>query len=90
MANYRKLYENHHNVKIQKGYEIHHLDHNHENNEITNLVCIPRKLHKKYHLYWNFWQNTLLYIDLPWVYEDYLKYSKICLELLSEIETYKK
>lgn len=90
MKNYKTVYENHYSTKVPKGYEIHHFDHDNNNNAIENLVCIPRKLHRQYHMYWNLWQNTLHYIDLPWAKEDYFKYSKICLNLMSEIETYKK
>jgi len=34
--NYRKIYEQHHGIKIPKGYHIHHIDGNHNNNEILN------------------------------------------------------
>lgn len=52
MANdYRKLYKNYYGIDFDKNYEIHHIDLNHENNEISNLVLLPKKLHRKYHLY---------------------------------------
>lgn len=47
--NYRKFYEKQCNIKIPKGYEIHHIDRNRENNDIKNLVMLPKKLHKQYH-----------------------------------------
>lgn len=47
--NYRKLYEKECHIKIPKNYEIHHIDMNRENNDITNLVMLPKKLHKQYH-----------------------------------------
>ena len=47
---YRKIYEDCYKLKIPKGYVIHHLDHNRENNEVKNLVCIPSRLHRQYHL----------------------------------------
>lgn len=49
--NYRKFYEEECNIKIPKGYEIHHIDMNRENNNIENLVMLPKKLHKQYHFY---------------------------------------
>lgn len=49
MKNYRKIYEAKCNIKIPKGYEIHHIDFNRENNDISNLVMLPKKLHQEYH-----------------------------------------
>lgn len=49
MKNYRKIYEKKCNIKIPKGYEIHHIDFNRENNDIFNLVMLPKKLHSDYH-----------------------------------------
>lgn len=34
---------------IPKGYEIHHIDFNRENNDISNLACIPSKEHHDLH-----------------------------------------
>lgn len=47
--NYRKKYEDITGVKIPQNHEIHHIDFNRENNEILNLVCLPKELHNKYH-----------------------------------------
>lgn len=46
---YRRYYEKKCNIKIPKGYEVHHIDFNRENNDIMNLVLLPKELHKKYH-----------------------------------------
>jgi hypothetical protein len=35
--------------EIPVGYEIHHIDGNTTNNDISNLECIPRSLHKERH-----------------------------------------
>lgn len=32
-----------------RGFEIHHIDSDRENNSISNLVLLPRKLHREYH-----------------------------------------
>lgn len=37
------------NGKIPKGYDIHHIDHNKDNNEINNLEIISSRTHKKIH-----------------------------------------
>lgn len=47
---YRKFYEEKLCLVLKKDEEVHHLDRNRDNNCIENLVAIPRKLHKQYHL----------------------------------------
>lgn len=47
---YRKFYEETLGLVLKKEEEVHHLDRNRGNNKIINLVAIPRKLHKQYHL----------------------------------------
>lgn len=47
--NYRRLYENHYGITIPPEYDIHHIDFNRENNEIENLLLIPKELHKRLH-----------------------------------------
>jgi len=52
--NYRKIWENEYG-KIPKepngrSYQIHHIDGNHENNEITNLQCVTLQEHYEIHL----------------------------------------
>jgi hypothetical protein len=37
---YRKIYEEHHNIKIPKRMHIHHLDGNRQNNNPKNLPTI--------------------------------------------------
>jgi hypothetical protein len=78
--NYRKLWEDANPVpagyyqegpfKIPDDHEIHHLDHNHENNELSNLVCIPRRIHRVYHMHYNILQSRLPQKSLPWVAKD--------------------
>ena len=46
---YRILYEEKTKTKIPKNFDIHHIDGNRNNNEITNLVALPKKIHSKYH-----------------------------------------
>lgn len=35
--------------KIPKGFDIHHIDGNHNNNNIENLLMLPREIHSRYH-----------------------------------------
>ena len=37
------------NGPVPEGYEIHHIDFNKYNNDISNLIALPREQHKKYH-----------------------------------------
>ena len=46
---YREKYKKHYNIDFDGNYAIHHIDGNHENNDISNLVLLPSKLHSKYH-----------------------------------------
>ena len=48
--NYRKFYEKETGKKIPKDFDVHHIDFNRENNDIMNLVAMPKKLHQRYHL----------------------------------------
>ena len=47
--NYRKLYAERYSITIPEGYDVHHIDLNHENNEIGNLLLLPHDLHMKLH-----------------------------------------
>lgn len=52
-VNYRKLYESIHG-KINQGWDIHHIDWSRENNDIDNLIAIPKKIHFLTHKYWGY------------------------------------
>lgn len=50
MKDYRKIYADYFGIKWDRSmFEVHHLDRNRENNDINNLVLLPKKLHKEYH-----------------------------------------
>ena len=51
--NYRELYESKTKTKIPNCFDIHHLDFNRDNNDISNLVALPRDLHSKFHIAYN-------------------------------------
>lgn len=46
---YREKFEDHYGVKIGNGYVIHHIDFDHSNNDIKNLMVLPAGLHTAYH-----------------------------------------
>ena len=48
MKIYRKIYEEHYG-SIPKGYHIHHIDFNHNNNDPSNLEALTPEEHGKKH-----------------------------------------
>lgn len=51
MKNYREKYKRYYEIDFCSDYVIHHIDENRENNDIKNLLLLPRDLHSKYHTY---------------------------------------
>lgn len=49
MKDYRDLYKSYFSIDFTKDYVVHHIDGDRTNNNINNLVLLPRKLHNKYH-----------------------------------------
>lgn len=50
MKDYKKIYADYYGIIWDSAeFEIHHIDRNRENNDIRNLVLLPKKLHKEYH-----------------------------------------
>lgn len=37
---------------IPEGFEVHHIDHRRTNDNLDNLVAIPKDLHREYHKYY--------------------------------------
>jgi hypothetical protein len=62
-TNYRKIYEQHFGTipKDNNGhsYEIHHIDGNHSNNNITNLICVSIQEHYVIHYAQGDWAACL-------------------------------
>jgi hypothetical protein len=54
MTNYRKIWENANGPipkdELGRSYEIHHIDKNRKNNDISNLMCVSIEEHYKIHL----------------------------------------
>lgn len=46
---YRKLYEKTFGIKIPRDYDIHHIDGDHNNDSLDNLLLLPRDLHAELH-----------------------------------------
>jgi len=49
-AKHRKEWEKHHNACILPGIEIHHIDGDHNNNNIDNLIAVTPEEHYRIHL----------------------------------------
>ena len=50
MADYRKLYEKSFGITWDRNlYDVHHIDKNRNNNNISNLLLLPKDLHLKLH-----------------------------------------
>ena len=49
MSNYRKKYQKHHNLELDSNTDVHHIDWNRKNNDIDNLIAIPKSLHVRIH-----------------------------------------
>lgn len=52
-VDYRKIFEDFNGVKIPKGYHIHHIDGNHNNNNPENLEMLTPDEHAKKHGFLN-------------------------------------
>lgn len=48
-ALHRLIWEDWYGKPIPKGYFIHHLNHQKDDNRIQNLQCVESKLHRRYH-----------------------------------------
>ena len=51
LKDYRKKYKRYYGIDFSSDYAIHHLDFDRSNNDISNLLLLPKKLHAKYHFY---------------------------------------
>lgn len=63
MVDYRELYER--EVEpIGREYEIHHINCDHTDNDIDNLVMLPRELHHRWH------ESYQKVLNLSWLDQD--------------------
>lgn len=53
IKDYRRKFKRYYNINYSNEYVIHHIDLNHDNNDINNLMILPKKLHQLYHYYLN-------------------------------------
>lgn len=94
--NYRKFYEKE-VCFIPKNFVIHHLDSNRENNDLKNLLMLPKELHNRYHFYKNLLENQLEMFTITETdfiynvkkYTDLVKKMEVVLIECSNWQTYK-
>lgn len=48
-GNYRQIYKDYYGLEFGSDMVIHHIDFNHSNNDINNLLLLPREIHCQYH-----------------------------------------
>lgn len=71
MENYRRKYIKHYGdelrrigIKFGNGYIIHHIDGDRNNNDIRNLLMLPRYLHSKYHAHKSKVENISMPLEI--------------------------
>ena len=49
VVNYREKFKRYYDIDIPRDFDVHHIDLNHDNNDISNLMILPKDLHHRYH-----------------------------------------
>lgn len=49
LKNYREKYKRYYGIEFGKEFEVHHMDFDRENDDISNLLLLPKELHQRYH-----------------------------------------
>ena len=85
--NYRRFYQERLGIILDQSYHVHHIDGNRQNNDIKNLVALPKKLHSKYHnqkVKYDFVVNSIN----EWIYFFKCEYKKYfdTIELFMEVK----
>ena len=50
-VDYRQLYKDYFGIDFGSDMVVHHIDFDRTNNDIDNLLLMPRELHAKYHMH---------------------------------------
>lgn len=84
-SSYRDIYLKTYGT-VPKKFDIHHLDHNHENDEVSNLIAIPSLLHKNYHNWYRYINMGTTPLDL--IQNKNFKYIQQLRECVLQIDIY--
>lgn len=49
LKDYRKKFKRYYGIDFSNKYAIHHIDFDRSNNDISNLMILPKRLHSRYH-----------------------------------------
>ena len=66
MKIHRRIYYKHHNITPNPKCDIHHIDRNQDNNDINNLIEMPRQLHQALHNYIGLLPRKNIVVLLKW------------------------
>lgn len=84
MENYRKKFKKYYGVDFGCKYDIHHLDLNHNNNDISNLMILPRELHNKFHFLRNECEKVFPMINFE-ITGSMLNFNNYSMEMVEEL-----
>lgn len=83
-TDYREIYKRHTGKDIPKDFEIHHIDFNRKNNDIENLVALPKEVHQEYHKRFKDMPiDTTLTIKILPIYASGREFNKYCVERIN-------
>lgn len=57
-SNYRQYYKEYYGIEFGKEFSVHHIDMNRDNNDISNLLLIPKELHHRLHFTFNVYMES--------------------------------
>lgn len=83
--NYRQLYKERYSIDFGGDYDIHHIDFNHSNNDISNLLLLPHDLHVKYHNLVNYYSNSKQKIISPLITGNEVNANTYLMDLLEDL-----
>lgn len=89
-SNYRKIYENHIGIipkdDLGRSYEIHHVDGNRDNNNLSNLKCVSLKEHFMIHLeQCDWWAALRIAQKMRFNSDDISKFAKLNSKKINKI-----
>ena len=50
-VDYRQLYKDYYGIEFGEDMAVHHIDFDRSNNDVSNLLLLPERLHAKYHFH---------------------------------------
>ena len=91
-SNYRKKYLEYFGLEDDKNFQVHHLDLNIDNNNIYNLVLLPKNVHKRFHFFIAEFRNKekgIVTLDLSNPFKSMLEI-ETCAKILPILKEIKK